>query len=56
MATFERYFVAEGETHTEVKNSYYRLNDREEILNQILREFGLDETKSHIVNGHMLWS
>ena len=53
MATFERYFVAEKETHTEVKNSYYRLTDNEEVLNKILREFGLDETKSHIVNGHV---
>lgn len=53
MATFERYFVTDKETHQECKNSYYRLNDNEEILNRILREFGLDETKSHIVNGHV---
>lgn len=53
MATFERYFVKDKETHTEIKNSYYRLMDNEEILNKILREFGLDEKKSHIVNGHV---
>ena len=53
MATFERYFVTDKETHKEIKNSYYRLNDNEEILNKILREFGLDEKKSHIVNGHV---
>lgn len=53
MATFERYFVKDKETHVEVKNSYYRLMDNEEIVNKILREFGLDETKSHIVNGHV---
>ena len=53
MTTFERYFIKEKETHTEVKNSYYSLLDQEEILNRILREFGLDEKKSHIVNGHV---
>ena len=36
MATFERYFVKDKSTHTEVKNSYYRLMDNEEIVNKIL--------------------
>lgn len=53
MATFERYFVEDKSTHTEIKNSYYRLMDNEEVLNRILREFGLDENSSHIINGHV---
>lgn len=53
MTTFERYFIAEKEAHIENKNSYYRLLDNEVIINKILREFGLDEDKSHIVNGHV---
>ena len=53
MATFERYFVEEKELHAETKNSYYRLLDREDIINKILVEFGLDTEKSHIVNGHV---
>ena len=53
MATFERYFIKEKETHEEVKNPYYKLRDNEEIMNRILREFGLDETTAHIVNGHV---
>lgn len=53
MTTFERYFVDDKETHTEVKNAYYKLYEREDILNKILVEFGLDENKSHIVNGHV---
>ncbi|MDO4293093.1 MAG: fructose-1,6-bisphosphatase [Eubacteriales bacterium] len=53
MATFERYFLEDKETHKEVKNAYYRLNDDEEILNRIIREFGLDEHRSHIINGHV---
>ena len=53
MATFERYFIEDKETHVETKNAYYRLYDNEEIVDKILREFGLDTTKSHIVNGHV---
>ncbi len=53
MATFERYFVADPETHTETKNSYYRLLDNEDVINSILTEFGLDSAHSHIVNGHV---
>ena len=33
MTTFERYFVAEKETHKEKKNSYYQLMDNEDVLN-----------------------
>ena len=53
MATFERYFVEEKETHKEVKNAYYSLLDDETTINKIMREFGLDESHSHIVNGHV---
>lgn len=53
MATFERYFIEDKETHKEVKNAYYRLCDNEEMLNRILREFDLDEKRSHIINGHV---
>lgn len=53
MTTFERYFIEDKAAHVETKNSYYRLNENEEILNRILEEFGLDVQKSHIVNGHV---
>lgn len=53
MTTFERYFINDKAAHVETKNSYYRLNDREDILNKILTEFGLDTEKSHIINGHV---
>ena len=52
MATFERYFLAEKETHKEKKNPYYVLIDNEKVMNNILKEFGLDED-AHIVNGHV---
>lgn len=53
MATFERYFIAEKEVHQERKNSYYQLLEKEEIVDSILREFGLDNKEAHIVNGHV---
>lgn len=53
MATFERYFLEDKETHKETKNAYYRLLDNEEVINKILREFGLSGEHSHIVNGHV---
>ena len=53
MATFERYFVEEKEVQKETKNSYYRLLDNEEVIEKILKEFGLDASHSHIVNGHV---
>lgn len=53
MATFERYFIKEKEPHKETKNDYYRLYNQEETLNKILKEFGLNEETSHIINGHV---
>lgn len=53
MTTFERYFIDDKEAHKETKNSYYSMTDDEEILNRILKEFGLDTQKSHIINGHV---
>ncbi|MBQ8231111.1 MAG: fructose-1,6-bisphosphatase [Lachnospiraceae bacterium] len=53
MATFERYFVSDPVTHHEKKNCYYQLLEKEEIVNHILKEFGLNEKDAHIVNGHV---
>lgn len=53
MATFERYFIAEKATHREMLNPYFDLREREEIADKILREFGLDPERAHIVNGHV---
>ena len=53
MATFERYFLKEKETHAEKKNPYYRyLEDPREVTG-ILKEFGLEGEESHIINGHV---
>lgn len=53
MATFERYFLAEKETHREKKNPYYSLLQDERVANRILAEFGLPQEGTHIVNGHV---
>lgn len=53
MATFERYFVDEPKLHHERKNSYYKLIDQPEIALKILKEFGLQGEKVHIINGHV---
>lgn len=53
MATFERYFLTDKEIQNEKKDDYYKLIENEEVVNQILKEFGLDIEDTHIINGHM---
>lgn len=53
MSTFERYFIADKETHKEKKNAYYQLLENEEVVNSMLKEFGLDPAEGHIINGHV---
>lgn len=53
MTTFERLFVEDPDTHTETKNPYYRHVNDSKMARAILAEFGLDQTHSHIVNGHV---
>ena len=53
MTTFERYFIKDKESHKETKNAYYHLLENEEVVDNLLREFGLDPEKGHIINGHV---
>ena len=53
MTTFERYFIAEKETHKENKNPYFTLREDEDVCNKIFKEFELDTNESHIINGHV---
>ena len=53
MATFERYFINEKETHKEQKNLYYKFRDDEAVCDMIMREFHLNPVESHIINGHV---
>ena len=53
MATFESYFVKDAKEHKENKNPYYTLSEDEKYCNKILKEFGLEDEDSRIVNGHI---
>ena len=53
MTTFERYFMADTETHKETNGAYYHRLENEEVVDSLLREFGLDPAQGHIVNGHV---
>lgn len=53
MTTFERYFINDKETHIEKKDPYYDYRDNEKICINILEQFNLDPSCSHIINGHI---
>ena len=53
MTTLERYFIEDKEVYKEVKGSYFVLANQKETCKNILREFGLDPSRSRIINGHV---
>lgn len=54
MTSFERYFIAEEEAWTEIKDPYYDYISDPEVCGKILKEFDLSpDTFSHIINGHV---
>ena len=53
ISTFERYFVAEPALWKEEKDPYSRHIQHADLCDKILREFGLEPSSSHIINGHV---
>ena len=53
MATFERYFIEDKETHAEHKGNYFKLRDDEKICEHIMDAFGVTGPNRHIINGHV---
>jgi len=53
MTTFERLFIADKTTHKEYTRPYYRLINKKETCEKIIREFGLDPRNAKILNGHV---
>lgn len=53
IATFERTFVSDPRAGVETKDAYYTLWDRVETAEAILKEFGVDPARGHIINGHV---
>lgn len=53
MTTFERLFIADKAAHKEPTRSYYKLIKYREPCEKILKEFGLSDRHSKILNGHV---
>jgi fructose-1,6-bisphosphatase-3 len=53
MTTFERYFIADKETHTEPKSPYYKWRLEESFCRKVLAAFGCDPDRGIIINGHV---
>ena len=53
MKTFERYYLAEKETWEEIKNPFYNFENDVRISEKVLKDFGLNPQKSHIICGHI---
>ena len=53
MTTFERLFIEDKSSHKEPVRPYYMLRDKKAPCEKILREFGLDPSRSKILNGHV---
>jgi len=53
MATFERYFLSDKETHKELKGNYFKLREDEKECDFIMDSFGISGHNRHIINGHV---
>lgn len=53
MATFERYFINDKETHREEKGNYYTFRESADVCDFILNEFKVTGNHRHIINGHV---
>lgn len=53
MAFFERYLIDDKDLHIENYNDYYRFSEDAEVCCRILDMFGIDESRGHIINGHV---
>ena len=53
LATYERYFLTDPQTHHEEKGAYYRLREDPEVCRRILDAFGVEGENRHIINGHV---
>lgn len=53
IATLEIDLVEEHETHKEIKNPFFQLIHDVSFCNKVLSEFGVDQEKGLLVNGHI---
>lgn len=54
MTTLERVLIKDKNAHKETRNPYYDYQENKEIIESILKEFGIkDLSSAHIINGHI---
>lgn len=53
MTTFERVYIDDKKWHDEKKNSYYKLCQQKQWCEKLLKDFGIEDEHSHIINGHV---
>lgn len=53
MTTFERRLIKDESSWTEKKNAYYTYYNDPEVCQWLLKEFGLEGSHCHIINGHI---
>lgn len=54
MTTLERVLIKDKSSHKEKRNAYYQYQENQEVMEQIMHNFGLiDTTNAHIINGHI---
>lgn len=53
ITTFERTFIDDPACYRETYNPYYSFTENKGTIERILKEFGLDPTRGHIINGHV---
>ncbi len=53
LTTFEQIYIEDKKFHTETKLNYFNFHEDEKICRMILKDFGLDDDKGHIINGHV---
>ena len=51
--TFERALIEDESTWKEPSDAYFKLVEDEEICEKVLKEFGLNPKRGHIINGHV---
>lgn len=51
--TFERALIPDEETWKEPSDPYYKYINNVETCEMVLKEFGLDPRRGHIINGHV---
>lgn len=51
--TFERALIADESTWKEPSDPYYHYINKEATCEMVLKEFGLDPKRGHIINGHV---